>query len=714
MNPGIITKIRKNQKFIYYGLLLLAVIFLLCILLISSATIRKERKARIEAYTDRAAAELDERIEGYLYSFMESNLDRYMRQSTFSLFFERDTDFEVDFFTQMRISMVDSLRFHQQIKDITLYRYSDNAVISAMNSGFSLSGVNTSFDYVRSVLNTDLPDHPDFISPVSGESYYYYPIKSYQNVEEGVSSVGFALAQLRSPVDFFGVDINELNEKGTFVVLNQGDVLSVEGNDVLSTVTINEAIHGKSAMTLYSSTASDLPAPYTFYYVPSGVSKLVYVYYEPKAPYLFSISTLAEQGWMYPLLFSILCVLIFFTISMFFVHKAEKAGSADPAPARLFYASSAAALSRTLKDSFTDTPLPLFSCVLIQYHDNAPDRDASELKELIRASSEDYLTVCKLTHTVIIQQDYICCFLNYSDYNMKVLVKALIQLLYTTIETCDFNLYYTSAADSYSSLDRDVRCIRRLLHYTFILGYARTVSQDYLEKCEENPDQVDPNAICTIRKMLQEKHFDELNAYITEKKEAIKSGFYSYNAVHDFMEAAFYTMKSFFIDRSFSHPLTAKTSASVIGQGAGAEPFLDYLLECAASYREMAESSSTPHEQKYLEAIYQYVDSHLSTVTLNSMAEHFHVTPAHLSRLFKKGADINFSDYISEKKLQQAMQLLESDSGLNINEISKMLGYNTPAYFLTKFKERYGVTPSAYRKNYFAGRTNAEKTEEGA
>ena len=122
MNPGIITKIRKNQKFIYYGLLLLAVIFLLCILLISSVTIRKERKARIEAYTDRAAAELDERIEGYLYSFMESNLDRYMRQSTFSLFFERDTDFEVDFFTQMRISMVDSLRFHQQIKAITLYR----------------------------------------------------------------------------------------------------------------------------------------------------------------------------------------------------------------------------------------------------------------------------------------------------------------------------------------------------------------------------------------------------------------------------------------------------------------------------------------------------------------------------------------------------------------------------------------------------------------
>ena len=100
MNPGIITKIRKNQKFIYYGLLLLAVIFLLCILLISSVTIRKERKARIEAYTDRAAAELDERIEGYLYSFMESNLDRYMRQSTFSLFFERDTDFEVDFFTR--------------------------------------------------------------------------------------------------------------------------------------------------------------------------------------------------------------------------------------------------------------------------------------------------------------------------------------------------------------------------------------------------------------------------------------------------------------------------------------------------------------------------------------------------------------------------------------------------------------------------------------
>ena len=87
-------------------------------------------------------------------------------------------------------------------------------------------------------------------------------------------------------------------------------------------------------------------------------------------------------------------------------------------------------------------------------------------------------------------------------------------------------------------------------------------------------------------------------------------------------------------------------------------------------------------------------------ITLTSVYEEFHITSAHLSRIFKESVGVNFLEYVTEKKLLWAAKLLREEHNLNIVELAHKLGYNTPSYFPSNFKERFGVTPGVYKKEF--------------
>lgn len=68
-----------------------------------------------------------------------------------------------------------------------------------------------------------------------------------------------------------------------------------------------------------------------------------------------------------------------------------------------------------------------------------------------------------------------------------------------------------------------------------------------------------------------------------------------------------------------------------------------------------------------------------------------------LKNLFRHFTGHTVTEYILDKKADYAAHLL-ADSDLPIEEISKALGFNTPAGFSTSFKKQLGVPPSEYRK----------------
>ncbi|WP_246469335.1 response regulator transcription factor [Cohnella nanjingensis] len=108
--------------------------------------------------------------------------------------------------------------------------------------------------------------------------------------------------------------------------------------------------------------------------------------------------------------------------------------------------------------------------------------------------------------------------------------------------------------------------------------------------------------------------------------------------------------------------------------------------------REMKDSRSA-----LIRAIHKFIDENLSQdVTLQSIADHVHMHPVYISKIYKLETGGNISDYIQQLRMEKAVYLL-SNSREKTYEIAAMLGYQRPHSFNYAFKKHHGVTPQVYR-----------------
>ena len=86
--------------------------------------------------------------------------------------------------------------------------------------------------------------------------------------------------------------------------------------------------------------------------------------------------------------------------------------------------------------------------------------------------------------------------------------------------------------------------------------------------------------------------------------------------------------------------------------------------------------------------ITQELDQELS---LQAMADRLHLNSSYLSRRFKKEIGMSFSDYVLEKKMELAKELLLT--GTTVNATADRTGFKEASYFIRVFRKYWGVTP---------------------
>ena len=84
-------------------------------------------------------------------------------------------------------------------------------------------------------------------------------------------------------------------------------------------------------------------------------------------------------------------------------------------------------------------------------------------------------------------------------------------------------------------------------------------------------------------------------------------------------------------------------------------------------------------------------------IGVGQIADELNITPNYLSMLFKKYKNISFTRYITDIRLEKAPELL-STPGITVKEAAYRLGYMSSRHFARLFRERYGISPSDYRK----------------
>lgn len=100
-----------------------------------------------------------------------------------------------------------------------------------------------------------------------------------------------------------------------------------------------------------------------------------------------------------------------------------------------------------------------------------------------------------------------------------------------------------------------------------------------------------------------------------------------------------------------------------------------------------------------LKELIPYIQAHFSdsSVSLSTLAEHFHVSDAYLSRLIHKQCGKSFSDLLLELRMEYAKTLLEDKHTRMIYEVATLVGYSSQHYFCRMFKEYTGASPTDYR-----------------
>ena len=107
------------------------------------------------------------------------------------------------------------------------------------------------------------------------------------------------------------------------------------------------------------------------------------------------------------------------------------------------------------------------------------------------------------------------------------------------------------------------------------------------------------------------------------------------------------------------------------------------------------------HRQRLERAAEHYLLACYRSKTAARVSEfatsYLHVTAPYLSRVAREIVGKSLRDFLREKQLAHAEQLLRA-TPLTVEEIALRCGFGTVTTFYRRFRESHGVTPAAFRE----------------
>lgn len=157
--------------------------------------------------------------------------------------------------------------------------------------------------------------------------------------------------------------------------------------------------------------------------------------------------------------------------------------------------------------------------------------------------------------------------------------------------------------------------------------------------------------------------------------------------IHLFLKSKDILSNKLFHDDSYhliSH--LARTSRQAM------ELYLQYMTNTIETYLE-----SNVSNKPQVASIKKYIDQHFTEeVSLSMLSDIFFMDSDYASKLFKKEYGISIKNYIIDKRIEAAKELLSS-TALPVNTVAINVGYENYSYFTRLFKKVTNLTPVEFR-----------------
>lgn len=126
---------------------------------------------------------------------------------------------------------------------------------------------------------------------------------------------------------------------------------------------------------------------------------------------------------------------------------------------------------------------------------------------------------------------------------------------------------------------------------------------------------------------------------------------------------------------------------------------IQHMKRFALEYGDYLASLRKNVSRGILSEIEKDINEHYAeNITLRYLGEKYYMNSSYLGQVFRKKYDMSFKDYLTNVRINEAAtQLIMTQK--KINQIAEDVGYLDCDYFIRKFIEIKGCTPSKYRKN---------------
>lgn len=279
---------------------------------------------------------------------------------------------------------------------------------------------------------------------------------------------------------------------------------------------------------------------------------------------------------------------------------------------------------------------------------------------------------------------------NFSSIYKKILgIKLSIGLGNIVDNPYDLNISYLGSQDA--------------LNYKFLFGTGKVI---YIEDVE--PDKYeelkfteqDERKLLDTIKVAEESDIDEVINNLFKKTEEVILVLDKYKIY--FLEiniAMLKLIQSYNLDVSEIYGDNFNPYSSVEEFSSLEEVkkwFTDKAKKINLNIRKERMNSSKLLVEKAKEYINNnYTDYDLS---VEKLCDYLHVSPTYFSTIFKRETEMNFVNYLTSVRLEEALKLLKTTDDKTYI-IAGKVGYQEANYFSYVFKRKYGIAPSRYRRN---------------
>lgn len=125
----------------------------------------------------------------------------------------------------------------------------------------------------------------------------------------------------------------------------------------------------------------------------------------------------------------------------------------------------------------------------------------------------------------------------------------------------------------------------------------------------------------------------------------------------------------------------------------------EYLIKCFEMSMDLRDAAAANKYTAVIEHARDYINEHFADnqISLKVTAAAVNMSPNHFSRIFSQEVGMTFVEYLTQRRMQRAKELLRS-TDIKISNVGYDVGYKDFHYFYNLFKKLEGCTPKDYRR----------------